>query len=265
MSVAEDGGTGHPALAVGVKRLIVNADDFNLSPGVSRGIFEAAAAGVLTSTTVMINLPADNEILRDLRGSSLGVGLHLNLTFGAPVLPAWEVRSLVDGDGWLLRDPKGVAARAEPGEAARELRAQVEKFTAVVGRLPTHLDSHHFLHRYSPIREIVLDLAAELGLPMRADQPDLRVDAQERGLRIPDHFMGDATEEAYWTEARLRWALARISDGVTELMCHPGYNDVPWSRYSHQREVELRALTTPGLRTLLQDHGVDLIHFGALA
>ena len=67
--------------AEGVKRLIVNADDFNLSPGVSRGILEAHARGIVTSTTMMINLPPDAATLACLRDSDLGVGLHLNLTF----------------------------------------------------------------------------------------------------------------------------------------------------------------------------------------
>jgi predicted glycoside hydrolase/deacetylase ChbG (UPF0249 family) len=64
---------------------------------------------------------------------------------------------------------------------------------------------------------------------------------------------------------RLEEMLSRLSAGATELMCHPGYNDVPWSRYSHQREAELRALTAPGIRARLQEEGVRLIHFGTLA
>ncbi len=251
--------------AEGVKRLIVNADDFNLSPGVSRGILEAHARGIVTSTTMMINLPRDAEVVARLRDSALGVGLHLNLTFGAPILPPVELPSLVDGDGRFVRDPKRVAARAKPEEITRELQAQIEAFVAAVGRLPTHLDSHHFLHRYAPVREVVLGLAAEMNLALRADQPDLRAELHRRVIRTPDHFLGDVTEGPYWTEARLREALTALLDGVTELMCHPGYNDVPWSRYSHQREVELRALTAPGLRALLEDRGVELIRYGALA
>jgi len=248
-----------------VKRLIVNADDFNLSPGVSRGILEAHFRGIVTSTTVMINLPRDQETLARLTGSGLGAGLHLNLTFGAPVLPPHEVPSLVDGAGRFARDPMRVAGRAKPEEVLRELHAQLEAFVAAVGRPPTHLDSHHFLHRYPPVRELVLTLAAEAGLPLRADQPDLRSESRRRGIRTSDHFLGEVTEEAYWTVARLRDALSRLPDGVTELMCHPGYNDVPWSRYSHQREVELEALIAPGLRALAEREGAELVHFGALA
>jgi len=248
-----------------VKRLIVNADDFNLSPGVSRGILESSTRGIVTSTTMMINLPFDSEALARLRDADLGVGLHLNLTFGAPILPPRELPSLVDGGGRFIRDPISVAARAKPEEVARELQAQIEAFVAAVGRRPTHLDSHHFLHRYSPIREVVLTLAAVLNLPLRADQPDLRAEVRRRAIPTTDHFIGDVTEEPYWTEMRLEEMLSRLSAGATELMCHPGYNDVPWSRYSHQREAELGALTAPGIRARLQQQGVRLIHFGTLA
>ena len=88
------------------RMLIVNADDFNRSPGVSRGIVEAHEKGIVTSTTVMVNLPGLRASLDLLRGyPRLGVGLHVNLTFGSPVVPAEQVPSLVDAEGRFWSDP----------------------------------------------------------------------------------------------------------------------------------------------------------------
>lgn len=89
--------------------LIVNADDFGVTAGVSRGILDAVRHGIVRSTTAMVNLPGEADLDADaasLRG--LGIGLHLNLTWGRPVAPADRVASLVDGDGRFTRDRKSV-------------------------------------------------------------------------------------------------------------------------------------------------------------
>ena len=131
--------------------LIVNADDFNLTAGVSRGIAEAHQGGIVSSTTVMVNLPGLRENLRYIQDlSMLGLGLHLNLTFGPPASPAEKVRSLLGSDGWLVRDPAGQLQVGDPEEIAREWEAQVEIFVTAVGRPPTHLDTHHNLHARPP-------------------------------------------------------------------------------------------------------------------
>ncbi len=85
--------------------LIVNADDFNLTDGVSRGILEAHRSGIVTSTTVMVNLRGleTNRALAQAH-SHLGLGLHLNLTFGPTILPRGKVLTLVDDAGHFIRD-----------------------------------------------------------------------------------------------------------------------------------------------------------------
>ena len=86
-----------------LRRLIVNADDFGMTPGVSAGILRAARHGIVTSTTVLVTADIDRDQLAAALDSGLGLGIHLNLTLGKPLTRA---RSLVDGDGRLVRDPR---------------------------------------------------------------------------------------------------------------------------------------------------------------
>lgn len=154
--------------------LIVNADDFNLTEGVTRGILEAHRSGIVTSTTVMVNLPG-LEMSRVLSQAHprLGLGLHLNLTFGPPVLPPGKVRSLVDDAGRFVRDHGRLREAGDPSEIRQELAAQVERFRAIFGHSPSHLDTHHHIHRHPPVLEAVLDLAVGLGVPVRAFTPEM--------------------------------------------------------------------------------------------
>lgn len=248
--------------------LIVNADDFNLTEGVSRGILEAHRHGIVTSTTVMVTL-AGLERSRELAREAprLGVGLHLNLTFGPPALPAARVPSLVDGDGRFVRDPARVGAVGEPSEIRAEWTAQVERFEAVFGRRPMHLDTHHHVHRHSRIFEIALDLAEALGIPLRAFTPDMAQRIRNRRLPAVDRAVGDVGAEAYWTPERLLVLAGTLPEGVTELMCHPGYADgaLAVSSYCAQREVERSALCDPRVQDALATAGVQRIDYGDLA
>lgn len=249
-----------------MKLLIVNADDFGLTAGVSRGILEAHRGGIVTSTSVLVNRPLDATLLADLKASGLGVGLHLNLTLGAAVSPAAEVSSLLDADGKFFRDPLRQAVEAKPEEAGLELRAQAAAFIRLLGRTPTHLDTHHQVGRHAPVFDAVLDLAEELGVGVRCVDDETRGAARGRGLKSPEHFFGESGPDPYWSVERLLARLASLPEGVSEFMTHPGYFDqeLGYSRYGKQREVELRGLTDPGVSAAVAAGGIRLCHFGDL-
>ena len=249
-----------------MKRLIVNADDFGLTAGVSRGILEAHRRGIVTSTTLLANLSLDGALLDGLKASRLGVGVHLNLTLGQPVSPAEEIPSLLDAGGKFFREPLRQAAEAKPEEVELELRAQVAVFIRLLGGKPTHLDSHHHVGRHRPILGVVLALAEELGVPVRCPDAETRRAARERGLRSPEQFFGESGPEAYWSSERLLSHLATLPDGVSEFMTHPGYfdQDLAYSRYGRQREVELRGLTDPAVSEAVARRRIHLCHFGHL-
>ena len=249
------------------RRLIVNADDFGVTEGVSRGILRAHREGLVTSTTVLASLPAQTELDAVARDSAgLGLGLHFNLTLGRPVSPPETVGSLVDAEGRFGRDLAVLQERARPDEVRRECEAQIEAFTRRFGRGPTHLDSHHHAHRLSRVMDAVVDVVLAARLPLRSQDPGFRDGLRRRDIATTDSFVGDADVEPYWTTERLLDQLATLPLGLTELMCHPGFFDehLAYSRYGRQREVELATFCDPEARATLERLDIQLCHFGAL-
>jgi predicted glycoside hydrolase/deacetylase ChbG (UPF0249 family) len=249
-----------------LRRLIVNADDFGLTGGVSRGILTAHQSGIVTSTTLIVNRPVDPALIGELKASELGVGLHVNLTLGAPLARPSRVPSLVDDEGMFLRDARELAARARADEVRIEIGNQIDAFRRLMGRFPTHLDSHHHVGRHSPVLEILLDFARALKLPVRSQDDAVRQAARRLKLRTPDHFMGESGHEPYWSADRVITQIRALPTGVSEFMTHPGYfdDDLAYSRYGRQRDHELDGLTDPRARELIAAAGVELIHFGRL-
>ena len=249
-----------------MKRLIVNADDFGLTAGVSRGILEAHRVGIVTSTTMLVNRAIVPALVEELKSLGLGVGLHLNLTLGAPVSNPKRVPSLVDGEGRFIRDAREAAARAKADEARIELGAQIDAFRRITGRFPTHLDSHHHVGRHEPIQTLLFDFAKAIKVPVRSQDAEVRAAARQLRLSTPDHFFGESGPEPYWSVERVLDHLKALPDGVSEFMTHPGYfdDDLAGSRYGKQREVELRGLTDPRAREVIAREGIRLCHFGSL-
>lgn len=108
--------------------LIVNADDFGYTSGVNRGILQALACGVVSSTSLMVNMPGTGEAVRFIReGAVKACGLHLCLTAGKPVSPPQEVGSLVDGEGFFKKREVLLTTGFDAGEVRREFLAQIKK------------------------------------------------------------------------------------------------------------------------------------------
>jgi predicted glycoside hydrolase/deacetylase ChbG (UPF0249 family) len=245
------------------RRLIVNADDWGLTRGVSEGILAAHRHGIVSSTTVLATAALDRELVARLRDSGLGLGLHLNLTLGAPLTRG---RSLVDGDGRFVRDARRAAARASAADVRMEVEAQVDRFASVLKRRPTHLDTHHHVGLHSPVREMVLELAAALAVPVRSQNSEARARARTARLRTPDHFFGESGPDAYWSLDRTIRHLRELPDGISEFMCHPGWFDaeLAYSRYGRQREVEMIGLGTAAARGAVRALNIELCTFADL-
>jgi predicted glycoside hydrolase/deacetylase ChbG (UPF0249 family) len=216
-------------------RLIVNADDLGYDPEIDRGILEAHARGIVTSATAMVDTPFAAAALA-AAPSTLGVGLHVVLGAGLP-----------------------------PPELGAEVRRQVERFVALAGRRPTHLDSHKHAHARPDLVDEFARAAAALGLPARAIDAQMRGVLRARGVRTPDEFLGEASLRPCWTPDRLAGALAVLPDGTSELMAHPGFRPaVARTSFGVEREVELAALCAPAVRRAIADGAIELISFAAL-
>jgi len=239
--------------------LIINADDLGYDPAVTRGILKAMREGVVTSATFMVNMPF-SESAAGAAGKSLALGLHLNLARNAPLSNAFAPEHLHEGGFSELK------ASILPAEAVRaETLAQLDKLEALSGKRATHVDVHKHLHRYAGVLEGVLAAAKERGLPVRAIDEKMREAIRQAGVKTTDHFIGDAGTEAYWTLERFREHVEKLSEGSTELMCHPGFiPEALKSGYAAQREVELSTFLHSGARRILERCGVRLGSFADL-
>jgi chitin disaccharide deacetylase len=245
------------------RRLIVNADDWGLTRGVSEGILAAHRYGIVSSTTVLVTAGLDRQLVARLRDSGLGLGLHVNLTLGAPLSRG---RSLVDGGGRFVRDARRAAAQVTAADARAEVEAQVARFESTLKRRPTHLDTHHHVGLHSPVREVVLDVARTLGVAVRSQDADARARARTARLKTPDHFFGESGPDAYWSMERTVRHLRELPAGVSEFMCHPGWFDaeLAYSRYGRQREIEMIGLGTAPARAAAAALGITLCTFADL-
>lgn len=148
--------------------VIINADDFGLDPGVNRGVMEAVECGVVTSASVMANMPAAAEALAWARATDgAAIGVHLNLTTGRPLCGASAVPSLVSSSGEFLPRQR-LWARVWRGAVAaddvrREWRAQIARVLEG-GVAVSHLDSHQHIHLLPRLMCVAGELAREFGI-----------------------------------------------------------------------------------------------------
>jgi predicted glycoside hydrolase/deacetylase ChbG (UPF0249 family) len=263
-----------------LRTLVVNADDLGLTVGVNNGIFDAHDRGILTSASLMANAPAAaNAICRVRSRSSLGVGVHLTLVDGMPMLTPNRVPTLIRDDGrfhpsWRPFIVACLMGRVSMQDVERELAAQIER-VASEGIKVTHLDAHKHVHAYPPIFEIVVRLADRFRIPVvrvpfegtMADLPllvwaqhDYRL-AAARGIVTPQ-FVGRAMTGVMTADA-LASAVRRLRAVHTELMVHPGYVDdalrqLP-TRLLASRETEVALLTSPDIHRLIAAEDIRLV------
>jgi hopanoid biosynthesis associated protein HpnK len=247
-----------------VKNLIVNADDLGWTEGVNKGIAEAHRHGIVTSTSMLANGKAFAKAVELVeKMPALGVGVHLNLSDGAPVAERKQVGSLVNSKGIMQGGPESLLLRMarrglEVEQVEREWDAQIRKVRDA-GIQPTHLDGHKHVHMLPGLFEIALRLGKRHGIgavriaheasPLRAALSageeqhagvvmrqgvqarglkllarDARELAERAGIATADYFCGIAQTGELTREGIAR-LLENLPEGTTELMCHPGYAD----------------------------------------
>lgn len=200
--------------------LIVNADDFGASRGINEGIVHCHVHGVLTSASLMVHGKAAAEAVALARGHpALGLGLH------------WDLDSK-DAPKHDLQDADAVKL---------ELARQLAVFAELVGAMPTHIDSHHHVHRLPHISRIARELAEPVGVPLRDDGRVTYIGGfygQWEYLVTDLHYISP--------EFLIEILRDDVLQGWTEIGCHPGYVTGDYrSAYLVEREVELNTLTDP--------------------
>jgi len=227
------------------RRLVVNADDLGQSEGINAGIIEAVTNGIVTSASMMVRWPAAASAARWARGEDpISVGLHLDLG-------EWAKR----GDDWVA--VYTVTDTSDTDAVAAELDRQLDRFVALMGRPPTHLDSHQHVHMDEPVRALLLDAGRRLGVPVRS-LGTIRYCGEYYGQWVA----GETNAEAIGFDALLG-VLDRLGPGTTELACHPGADDLDDvdSMYRIERAIERRVLCDPRLPGELAARGIELWRF----
>jgi chitin disaccharide deacetylase len=233
--------------ATAERLLIVNGDDFGRTPGINKGVVHSYEHGILTSASLMVRWPPAADAAAYCRGRpDLSLGLHLDLG-------EWVFH---DGTWHCLYQ---VVDPSDVGAVRDEVHAQLEAFRGLVGRDPSHLDSHQHVHLQEPVRTIVLEEAQRLQVQARACST---------GISYCGDFYGQTGTGAPWPEGITVDALVRIVNGlrpgITELSCHPGEDDDFDSVYRFERTLEVGVLCHPEVRRALVEAGVRLAAFDHL-
>jgi chitin disaccharide deacetylase len=282
-----------------VRRLIVNADDFGLTPGVNRAIIEAHSTGLVSSATLMANgVGFDDAVQRAKAAPNLSVGCHIVLVDGTPLSDAHNVLSLTGNiDSQFERSIGAFAFRAirrkiNPGEVQAEAAAQIRKLQNA-GIEVSHIDTHKHTHMFPQVLVPLLRAAKACGIGAirnpfgrvaysgLATRPKLWKrygqlmllnpfargflrSVQAEGVITPNGCLGVAATGVL-DEALFHSILENLPDGTWEFVTHPGYNDSDLdgvaTRLRQSRETELRLLTSPGVREDLARQGIELASY----
>jgi predicted glycoside hydrolase/deacetylase ChbG (UPF0249 family) len=227
--------------------LIVNADDFGLSNGVNEGILRALNEGILRSTSLMVRAPAAYEAAKLAQAHpALGVGLHFDIG-------EWTFRN----GSW---EPLYLRVSPDDSDALEaELSAQLERFEALAGRAPTHVDSHQHVHQREPLRSIVLRRLGETGIPVRH--------VTRHAVYCGDFYGQDergAPVSGRLSTRFLSQLIGSLTSPVTELCCHPAARVDFEGSYKEERLEELRVLCDPVLSAAIDEAGLELGSFASL-
>ena len=285
----------------GLRRLVINADDFGLTAGVNRAVAEAHSRGVITSTTLMARSAAFSDAVQIAsRYPQLGVGCHIVLVDGTPVLPPHLVPSLLQSGTAFRRTLTQLALAVarnhiSSAEVEAEAAAQIAQVQSAGIRI-SHIDAHKHAHVFPSILKPLLRAARAAGiyavrnpfspgryLPwekllrhpelwkrffavqlFRGFAPDFRRIVERDGMITTNGALGVVETGALSLEL-LRIIIRNMPEGTWELVCHPGYNDAELAtvrtRLRDSRAREFEILTSPELTALLAEQGVELITY----
>lgn len=238
-------------------RLIVNADDFGYCEGVNNGIIAAHKNGIVTSCTMMANMPGFEHGIKLLKeNQSLGCGVHMTLSCNRPLLDTHK--TIVDENGnFYRRVTDEIIKNIDVEEVYNEFKAQIEKVKAA-GIEITHLDSHHHVHLSEGLSTVVARLTKEYNLPMRG-LLNKNV-SYKNSVPCLGTFYKDNVREEYFENnleeiKRYEWL---------DLMSHPAFTDeylMKSTSYSYERSKEYAILTSKKVKNLLKENNIELVNY----
>ena len=264
-----------------MKYLIVNADDFGMTKGINEGIVKAMREGIVTSTSMVACGEAFDDAVKTARAHGIReVGAHLSLTEFSPITLPGKT------ENYKLFAARLLLGTISEDKVRKEFQAQIEKIKKA-GFALTHLDSHEHIHMVPKMFRIFIDMARDYGIPAirflreksmvggfglnkvyrfligsylaRKNERDVR----NSRLYFPDNVRG-FLDSGRLSESLLIRMLGSLSEGVTELICHPGFlgpEILDTYRWHINCEDELFALTGRAVKRVIESRGITLVGY----
>ncbi len=269
-----------------MKKVIINGDDFGLNPEVNRGIIRAFREGILTSASIMVNMPGFEDALNLLKKNPLlDIGLHVNIFRGKPVLPDYKTKTFTDKRGFFLQSALKIVKRIYLKQfdfmrLEEECEAQIIK-ALDRGINITHIDSEKHLHFIKPIYKIITKLGLKYGVINIRNINEFpyltksflnlryifnsnlykvfllqflsnrikKINFLNPDIYTPDYSFG-ILESGCMDIRKYRELFIYLKDGVTEIICHP-----------QETGLELSALLDPELKILMKSRSICLANY----
>jgi chitin disaccharide deacetylase len=276
-------------------RLIINADDLGVNPQRSHGIFECCEFGIVTSVSIVANGSDSDDAGKRAREKGVSAGLHLNLTDEYPLSAASSIDTLVDANGHFFERARFLQLLDE-GEIKREhlereIRTQIDWIFDVYGA-PTHVNGHGMIHLQPAVIDVLVPIMERSGIrftrindeqplpPFGYEIPEAQLEHvrktgelaqrartiyEAHGIFSTDHFRG-LTLHGNASLKNLRHILAKLPEGTTELMVHPGSQTAFGTPFDldPQRQTELRMLLDATIPAMLKERKIELINWADL-
>lgn len=229
-------------------KLIVNADDYGLTEGVSEGIIYSHLHGIVTSTTVLAN--SDNlkhHALKTKNCPNLGFGIHFTLTVNKPLSNG---KTIVDENGNFFRERTVDFNKMDDNEIREEFKLQFQAFVDAFGKLPTHIDSHHHIHRHEKIIPIIQEFSKQYNIVIRGHNEY--------------EFIGSFYNDNVTVEYLLQLLQENLHKPALEIMAHPAFCDIALSNcssYATKRLEEINVLCHPTIKQFIKDNNIELVTF----
>lgn len=240
-------------------KAIINADDFGFSKAVNYGILEAINSGVITSTSLMTNMPGFHHAIELMKEHpEMNVGIHLVTTAGYSI--SKDLPTLTDENNHFYHDTD-LVANCNIEELRQEYQAQMDTFLAT-GLTPDHIDFHVCI---SPVQfQVQMELAKKYHLPVRCHSPIECEICEKEGIRYSKNYQSDFYDENVSLETLKNILLSNLDKDSIEIMSHPAFIDqtlLDNTSYSKQRVKEFEILTSQEIKDIIKEHNIELISF----
>ncbi|MBQ9153732.1 MAG: ChbG/HpnK family deacetylase [Solobacterium sp.] len=253
-------------------RLLVQSDDFGITPGVSAGIIYGIRHGIIRNTGLFANMPDAEESVEMIRPylDRIAFGIDLNASAGPSLLPHGKIPHLTHEDGTFLTSRENRALDTEENgfdhvsydETYAEFDAQIRRFTGIVGKKPDYLHRHAYMTKTTD--RIIHDLALKYGIIDSQNVMDSELIKMPRKMDWMHFGSADAQLESNLEAFILEDKGGLLGADTAMLVAHCGFADVritQLSSFNLLRLTDLEAMISERTAQWIRDNNIELITY----